>query len=284
MKNILVPTDFSKLSENSLKLATNIAEKAGGEIFLINFVNHPFGATFSTMGEMKSGFSEEERFTLELVKKNQERLGALSDKYGDNVTINFQVYDEDYDDGIVKYIEEQDIDLVVMGTSGEESTKEFFTGNHTDKMIKTAKCPVISVKEESHIIGFDHIVVGVDLEHDDDDNYPKAARLLNEFSTIVGGHLHMVHVADTNANKHEVKAGIDAFIDKHNFNDFSVAVTQNDDKEQGLLAYAHSTGASLIVILTHTEKGFFNFFTASMAEDISKSALIPVMAINLNNI
>ncbi|MEQ8925299.1 MAG: universal stress protein [Fulvivirga sp.] len=284
MQKILVPTDFSELSESALKLAVDIGRRADAEVYLVNFLDHPFGSSFSSTGEVNTGGSEGDLFTLKLARKNHQRLAEIASRHGISVKVHYQVYGEEFEDGFKKYIREQAIDLAVIATSGEESANEFFSGNHTEQMIVGASCPVISVKGDYKDNDFKKIVVGIDLEHDDEDNFLQAANFLNTFSKSVSGHLHLVHVADLDSDKVAAESKVKKFIDKYKFENYTLKVTQNDDKEQGLIAYCFAARASMLALLTHASGGFLRMFTESTTEELSKRASIPVMAINLHNI
>lgn len=286
MKRILVPSDLSDLSENALKMAVDIAARTSAEIFLVNFIKHPLGKTFSATGEIKKKYAEEENlFTVQLVRKNYERLGELAQKYSsDSVEVNFQVYDEDYDDGIDKYIKEENIDLVMIGTTGESTAKEYFTGNHTEHLIENATCPVISIKDAYLGSDFKTIALGIDLEQDRHDNFSQAAAYINDLSSSLGATLNLVHVADSGDDKAAIEGKLNEFALKYGFTNYSVHVTENDEKDEGLMAYALGTGASLLAVLTHAEDGFFRIFNKSTAEDLAKESHVPVLTINLHNI
>ncbi len=285
MKKILVPTDFSSLSENALKLATDVGRHTQAEIYLVHFMDHPFSDNFSTLGDTSGEkVSEEDVFTLQLAKKNHSRLSEQAKKYGLSVKINYQVYPEEFKDGFKEYIEKKSIDLVVLGTTGEESGLEFFTGNHAEQLIEGATCPVITVKGNYKESTFQNIMVGIDLHHDDQDNFVQAAAYINEFSTAMLGKVSLLHVADLNSDKEGAEQKVKAFAQKYGFKNADVVVTQNNDKEQGLFAYAFAKKADLIVVLSHKEGGFFRFLEDSTAEELTKNSSIPVMVINLHNI
>lgn len=283
MQKILVPTDFSDISENAAKLAADLASKFNAQLHLVNFTPHPFGSTFSVTGEV-GGNEEIDFFTIELLKKNRQRIMALAEKYGQNCEAHYHIYDEEFEDGFEPYIRDQDIDLVVMGTSGESTATEFFTGNHTEQMIQRASCPVISLKGNYDSSDFTNIVLGIDLQHDKEDNYSRAAKIINKFASGLGAKIHAVHVADLNADNDAIRPKVQAFVDKYQFGDCTIDITQNNDKEDGLLSYSYANSADILVTMTHEDGGFFSFFTKSTAEDLSKSSPIPVMAINLHNI
>ncbi len=285
MKNILVPTDFSELSENALKLAVDLCRKKGSEIYLVNFLEHNFGNNYPTLGDTSGDtIGQDDVFQLQLVRKNNSRLSQLADKHGISVKIHYQVYDEDFADGFKSYIKEKNIDLVVMGTSGEESYEEFFTGNHAVQVIEGATCPVITVKDQYTGSTFNNIVVGIDAAKDNKDNYAQSAAYLNDFAETVLGKLHLVHVAKLNSDKEKIRKVAEEHIQKAGFKNYTLSINQNDSVEQGLLAYCFGVNADMLVILTHKEGGLFRLFTKSVAQDLTKSSSRPLMTINLHNI
>jgi nucleotide-binding universal stress UspA family protein len=48
-------------------------------------------------------------------------------------------------DAILKTIEKENIDLVVMGTSGKHGLDRFLLGSVTEKVVRSAKIPVLAV-------------------------------------------------------------------------------------------------------------------------------------------
>ena len=53
MKRILVPYDFSKVSEHALDFACQIADKVGSEIMLLNVIEHPDCRLIQNIGNAK---------------------------------------------------------------------------------------------------------------------------------------------------------------------------------------------------------------------------------------
>ncbi|CAE7862629.1 hisD [Symbiodinium microadriaticum] len=48
---------------------------------------------------------------------------------------------------LVAEVAEEDVDLVIMGTEGAEGLDEFFVGSNAEKVVRNAKCPVITIRE-----------------------------------------------------------------------------------------------------------------------------------------
>lgn len=285
MNRILVPTDLSEISENALRFACEIADRAGADIYLVNFFRHPFDESFSTTGDVHSKYDDEETiFTIEVIRRNTRLLEEMANKYGENRTIYYQVHNQDLERAD-DYIREKNIDLVIMGTSGEESAREFFTGNHTEQIIMKAPCPVISLREDQSATNLDKIVLGVELEEDNKDNFRNATAYLKEIAQILDASIHLVHISRRGSDdKEEEEALLKKFAERFSLENYTLSVRQANDVEKGLMVYAHSIGAGMVAVMTHSESGFFRLFTNSISEELSKDSDIPVLTINLHRV
>lgn len=286
MKKILVPSDLSEISENALKLACQIADKCGAEIFLVNFIEHPFDESFSTSGDVSRKYDDEETiFTIEMIRRNNRMLTELANKYAEGRQISYQVFNEDLEDGVDNYIRKYNIDLVVMGTTGEENAAEFFTGNHTEKVIEEASCPVITLKEGHTAPNLNTIAFGVDLDSDDKDNFRNATQYLRDFASCLNASIHMVHINKPGkGDETRDSAALEDFAKKFELTNYTVEVVESKDVELALLNFAESIQAGVLAVLTHSEGGFFRIFSRSISEELSRESDIPVMTINLHRV
>ncbi|MEX2336661.1 MAG: universal stress protein [Fulvivirga sp.] len=287
MKKILVPSDLSDISENALKMAVDLAGKTNAEIFLINFTDHPIGESFTATGEIDKKYADEENiYTVTLVQKNQQQLGVLASKYSsETLQINYQVYDEDLKEGIVHFITDNNIDLVIMGTSGEESTDEFFTGNHTRQVIEVANCPVITIKEPYIAPDYNIIALGLSVDKDRHDNFSVAAEYLNEIAATLNAKVEVVNIIEPGSDSYAKREEeLNDLMMKCGLKNHTVSIIEHKDKEEGLINFARERSASLLAVFTHAEDSFFRIFKSSLSAELSMSSNIPVVAINLHNI
>jgi len=51
---------------------------------------------------------------------------------------------------IVRFAQEQDIDLIVMGTHGHTGLAHMLLGSVTEKVVRRAPCPVLTVRHPEH--------------------------------------------------------------------------------------------------------------------------------------
>ena len=286
MKKILVPTDLSAIAERGLSLAIEIAERSEAEISLVNFTKHPFGKTFSAMGDIGSKIDAEgELYNLQLLRANKEKLDALVQKYiRPGIDIETAIVDEEFKEGIDQYLERENIDIVVMGTSGEENAAEVFSGNHTEQVIRISKCPVISVRDGFKIEDFSNIVLAVNVIRDND-HLNAALNTLADLAACFDAHIHLVHVRDRAADyaNMDLKKFFTEMAEDANLNNYSVTIYDADDQADGVIDFARKVSAGLIGVIKNSTDGMFRIFSSHFSDRLVKEVGRPVFTFNLTN-
>lgn len=137
IKNILVPTDLYNIKSRDLLFTASLAEYLDLNITSLNIVE---------IGNKKYPPEVVERLRgnsyNNLIKKVKEAdLG---------IKVNTVVKTaENACTGIIKYAQENDIDIIFMNTyGGGEFRREEFIGSVAERVIQEALCPVITVKPE----------------------------------------------------------------------------------------------------------------------------------------
>ncbi|MEJ8542376.1 universal stress protein [Methanothermobacter wolfeii] len=138
---ILLPTDGSKHANKAAEHAIWIARKSGAEIIALtvmetsSLVSLPADDLIVRLKEM---LEEEASRSLEAVKKLVEKSGA-------GVKITLRTDEGSPADAILRTIEKEEVDLVVMGTSGKHGLDRFLLGSVAEKVVRSAGCPVLVV-------------------------------------------------------------------------------------------------------------------------------------------
>lgn len=284
MKKLLVPTDLTPIAELGLKLAVEIAKRSGAVISLVNFTRHPFGKTFTAMGEVQAKVDEEGNlFMLQLLQTNKAKLEALCEKYiADGVSIQFAIVDDEFKNGIDEYLQNENVDLIVMGTSGEESASEVFTGNHAEQAIRISSCPVLSVRDGFAIENFKNVVVAVSMLQDS--QISKGLSTLGKLASAFDAFVHLVHVRDKASDSPPILdnyfthmaeiAGL-----KH----YQVTLLEADDPAEAVIAFARDAKAGLIAVIKNSADGIFRIFSNHFSERLVKEVGRPVFTFNLQN-
>ena len=284
MKKILVPTDLSDTAELGLKLAVEISKRCQATISLINFTQHPLGKTFSSTGEINLGADDTENaFNYELLKTRKEKLEVLASNYSrEGVTINFAIIDDKFKDGIDAYLSNENIDLIVMGTSGEETPKEVFTGNHTEQVIKISTCPVLSVRDGFNVNDFKNIVAAVNVITDN--QIAHGLSTLKDVARCFDSNIHLVHVRDrvkdSNLLLHEYFTKMAQIAELPKFN---VVILDADDEAEAIINYSRQIRAGLLAVIKNSKDGIFRIFSNKFSNRLVKEEGRPVFTYNLQN-
>jgi nucleotide-binding universal stress UspA family protein len=162
-----VPTDFSSLSTCSLRFAERLAAKSGASILLLHVVEQDNHHSISSTGEIQWN-AIEDVFTLKMMEKSRYQLADMAEKEVDNsIPVHYQVLVGNPGEQIIQAVEENQIDLVVIGASGAGWLDRLLVGSTTEQVVQAVACPVITLKCS---IGKDtplrHIVFAPDPEED----------------------------------------------------------------------------------------------------------------------
>ena len=146
-QKILVPLDGSELAECVLPHVRNMAETKGVETVVFARVSEPF-ATWPVRGEV-GWLNENEAKTLNARSK------AAAEGYLDNLvsrldfgktTIQKVVLEGKPADMLAKYASKNSIDLIIAATHGRSGVSRWVWGSVADKLLRTARVPVLMVR------------------------------------------------------------------------------------------------------------------------------------------
>ena len=127
IKKILVPVDGSDASKRAFKMAVDVAKVHGAEL-IVTCIADVSEAAYPIMGVTldKNGF-------INIKAKAERLLAALKEE----IPIEL-----DYEE----IVEQQGIDMVVIGNSGKGAVSSFVMGSVSQYVIHHVKCPVLVVK------------------------------------------------------------------------------------------------------------------------------------------
>lgn len=275
MKKILVPVDFSKYSENALKVAAKIAKKQDLEIVVV----HMMGLSDAVI--TKEDNSMEGMFFLQLTQKRFEEF--LDKDYLKDITIhqtvkNYKVFSE-----IDAVAIEHNVDLIIMGSHGSSGISEVFVGSNTEKVVRTASVPVLVIKDDQDF-EVSKAVFASDYKLESLTVFKTMTSLFN----ILGIEVKLLYVnvpGQGYKSTNEIDQCIANFI-IHLKGDYKllpqdVTVYSDYSIEKGIFNYAKKIKADIIGIPTHGRKGLAHFFSGSISEDIVNHSKLPVLTVKM---
>ncbi|MEA4956166.1 TRAP-T-associated universal stress protein TeaD [bioreactor metagenome] len=140
-KKILLPTDGSKFAEKAEKHALFLAEASGAEIVALSVVETSFSIGLpsdDTIFQINQLLKKE-------TEKNLQKVEKMKDETNSDVKITLKVDEGSPAEVILETIEKENIDLVVMGSSGKTGFDRFIMGSVAEKVVKAAECSVLVV-------------------------------------------------------------------------------------------------------------------------------------------
>jgi len=171
-------------------------------------------------------------------------------------------------------------ELIVMGSHGTSGLSSIFVGSNTEKVVRTAKVPVLVVKKQRPGYKPHKVVYACDYKVEDLSAYTKALELSKQWQAEV--HLVFVNLPTEHfKSSEEIKRAREMFFKvAHNGQkpaEVSTHVVSDYSIEGGIFYFASTIGADLIAMPTHGRKGMAHFFKGSIGEDVANRADIPVI-------
>lgn len=272
MKKILVPCDFSEQAINAFRFAIDIARQSKGEVHLVHVIELPVLHDTVLMPVL----SFEEALFEELREKAEKQFKKLETKYNDDsIKIKSKVVFGATSRMVLDYIEENKIDLVVMGTHGASGVREFVIGSNAEKIVRRAPVPVLAVKKYVKGSSIKDIVFPNTLDTErQEDLVMKVKALQNLFKA----NIHIVYINTPNNFTRDsvTTARLKAFAKRFMFKDFTIHVYNDPYEESGVINFAHELKADLIAIGTHGRKGLAHLLSGSVAEDLVNHVDCPI--------
>lgn len=140
-KKILVPTDGSEHAIRAEKEAMYIAENTGAELIGMSIVENNFVNGLPLNDEVY----ELNNLLKENTQKNVNDFEKLVGDETNSVTVRSVIKEGTPAKAILETAEEEDVDLIVIGSSGKSGFDRFLMGSVADKVSKSAKCSVLVV-------------------------------------------------------------------------------------------------------------------------------------------
>ncbi len=281
MNKILVPYDFSDVALHALNFAADLSRKASNcSVTLINVIEHPTPETFKTMGVV--GYDPMEAvYIKQMIITMEEKMKSImaEDKYKD-ISLNYKIVIGHPFKEITNEITTENVELVVMGTSGADGAEEFLVGSNAERMVRFSKCPVITINEATNVNEIQDIVFASNF-HDISDSFVEHVKRIQR---VFDAELRIVKVNTPSSftSSREDKRIIEEFVSKFDIKNYTIDVYNDSNEEEGIVSFSEDIDADMIALGTKQRKGVGHFIKGSIAEDIVNHSKLPVWTFGLD--
>lgn len=281
MKRILIPTDFSNEAQNATELARNLASKFSAQLVFLHSIEVTSSESINASGAPSNfdSFTDSMLVHESIKRANEEMKGLLETSTLQGLEVSQVIKIGSPFSHIYEAIEEDDVDFIVMGTKGASGLSEVLIGSNTEKVVRRAKCPVLTVKESVDESVFSSIVYATNMgEHEEE-----VIKTLKELQQAYDSKIYMVWVNTPNNFKADriTKALMRKFAEEHSLEGYEVHVFNDVIEEDGIRHFADEVNAGMIVMGTSSHTGLSRIIRGSIAEDMVNHAKRPVLTISM---
>ena len=142
LKRILIPTDFSDTSEAALRYGVELARRFKARPYLFHVPPNPGEAAGA---EYPLGI-----FEIMHNDAHDRLLGLLTDAEVAELRPECAMRIGSPAEEIVKYADDHQIDLIVLGTHGRNGVARLLLGSVAESVVRKARCPVLTVHHPEH--------------------------------------------------------------------------------------------------------------------------------------
>ncbi len=265
MKKILFPTDFSDTAENAFQYALDLARRLHARLTPMSVYHIPLSDAGRVPPEyIERMLEEKKQQTLNQLEALREEAEYLVD--APRVDYGLFIAQE-----IVDAAEENEYDLIVMGTKGRHDSVEKLLGSVTTHVMMNAYCPVIAVPEKAEYTGIEHIAYATDFTPKDG----PAVDQLVQFADELEAKIHFVHV-DTKATVGALGESIR--LEEHPFPFTDFYVVNDPSIMEGLDHFVKEKEVDLVALFLPRRRLWERLFHSSFSKRMTFHTEVPVMA------
>ena len=137
-KKILVPTDGSEFAKKAQQHALFLAKACGAKIIAVSVTENNFVNGLPLDDEVY-------QLNQILNERSHENLEEFDKLNEDDIKMNHVIREGSPARVILDVAAEEQVDLIVMGSSGKSGFDRFIMGSVADKVVNSAKCAVLVV-------------------------------------------------------------------------------------------------------------------------------------------
>jgi nucleotide-binding universal stress UspA family protein len=288
-QTLVVPTDGNEHAERAAEHALSIARVFDATVHLVNVVDLQSEAGLFSAG----GVSEEFRERLE--DEARETISDVEDLAEPGDDVRTAVVEGKPSEGILDYADENDADIVFMGTHGRTGLDRYVTGSVTERVVRQSDVPVFTVRATERSVvgdGYDRVLIPTDGSDCAAVAVDHGIGIAEKYDVTV----HAVNVVDvrpvtgsddlpphTELLERLEESGEDATEAvaeraREVGLDASTAVLDGVPA-RGLREYAEENDIDLITMGTHGRSGFERYFIGSTTTKAVRAAEMPVLSV-----
>jgi nucleotide-binding universal stress UspA family protein len=293
---ILVPVDFSDPSKEALKYGMSLAVELNATLIVTHVVQYSVPAAYA--------------FPIETHQIQRNQVGQIEQQLKDLIPVDFRqslncrfiAKAGVIEDELLGIIEEEPVDLVVMGTHGRRRFERWILGSATEHILRKVHVPILTVShlDEGYEIGelrpvpLHKLLYATDIAANSSDTMRLALDLASEFSA----ELIVLHVMqelrwaygteyvpldienDTVKLRENIEARLEGSLPESVRHDPRIRTELVEGVPcETILSVAEEENVDMIVLNLQSKSGLERALIGATAERVVRSAHTPVLSV-----
>jgi nucleotide-binding universal stress UspA family protein len=271
MKTILVPTDFSRNARNAVRYALELSQALKTRLVLYHVYQVPMPVSEVPMVLLPD--YEIERINLQRMKS---LVRDVRKKAGPEVEVEGLVGNGTTVSRLNEYIEENLVDLVVMGTRGANTMLDRLIGTNTAALMKKASCPVLAIPAKARFKGFKEIIYASDHSNQE----AVFSSFLLKLAKLYAADLVVLNVKkdhQTNVGN-EIEVPI-AIRNHYPYDRFHFVSVVDDSIEQGITDFVKRSKPQLLAVTIRQRGAIEDLFHRSVIKQLAYHLPVPLLTL-----
>jgi len=278
MRKILFPTDLSKAAERAFIYALHLADKLDAKLFTLHVYRKPevrAGGLPHTLAEFYESYDLDEfqnfKDSIPVLRNIQESKGFS------HLDVQHQLEPGRTVETILEIAKKEQVDMIVMGTTGARGLKEIFMGSVAGEILENADCPVLAIPEEAEFDGIiDDIAFTVSFQEEELLGYEKLLDIIAPFKARI--HCLNVDLSHTENITHRMEE-FQKKLDARGEEDTEFVVLDGTDVRKVITDYMQENRVDVLAMVTHKRNFFEELFRYSRAKEMSYHSNMPILSI-----
>ncbi|MFD2724678.1 universal stress protein [Hyunsoonleella rubra] len=276
MRKILIPTDFSENAQNALEYAVNLFKYEVSEFYIMHAYDED---VFSD--QVLLAIEKEEDATLTVHKKAEDQLQEIKNTIISTspnprhtfytISANNLLLNET--DNIV---DQQNIDIIVMGTKGKTNNTKLTFGSNTLQVLKYVQCPVLAIPEGYTYSQPKHILFPTNFM------IPykrRELKLLCEIAYPYRATIDVLYISKSNMLSRRQKENKDFIKDELCKNTINFIIENNKHLINSIFKYIKENAIDMLVMVNTEHSYIENIVFQSPLDELSLNLDIPFLSL-----
>ncbi len=270
MKTLLVPVNFTEVSENALAYATALAKKLQAKITLLH--------AYRVLGYANDDTREKHEEEAELFRHSSAiKLKKLCEEIEAQTSCSCEFLNAEGSakEVIVEQSKSLKPDLLVMGTESLNPIDRLLFETNTGTVLKEAQCTLLVVPENASFRPPEKIVFAMDY-HDSD---MEEIRYLSNLAAQFDSELHIVHVVADDENVHYEENFFDDFKQEvsRKIKAIEFRLLKGSNISKTLEKYVKQENIDLLAVAKTKKSLLEKFFSGSVSQKLFYHTRIPLL-------